>query len=667
MPPTSPPRERDVARVALQGVLIFPSLRPVLMLPASSRASKIGSYSRFTDFFAPMKWLEISLGLRKTILIGAFGTICGMAAAEPSVVIAEKNPYWAMANRNVARTVAFTDSELLKDSASNAFWLAWGYTAPQSETRGNKEMLGRLIALWDWVANVKAQEGAKSHFEDAEKQKDPKANFWNTLPFIESLLILRNANAVPLAQQRAWAASLLPFIEDDFREYGHATKRGWASAAAKNYPNADAQHLAAMYAAYKVYGDERFKENAREFVAAMESHLRAPGAWLYYLGSTPIPLYHGFEIMFLGRYYQMSGDERAADMIRRTKDYYPYTYVPENTVEYSSSPWWKQMWNSTGGPYHAPEIVAWLAGDGRNRWFADLRTKLSLRHSWVAYCGEAWDAGAANRATPEPFPDRYIVPDSSIDGLRGRFGSFSFVGSRGKNTGSFGGCMLADASLPSGYDGYMQLAHIGVEISGKAKAPYYEALRLVADPAEIPTPGAQLIEKDFAALAVRYIPRAQLTPDISFDDWQSEETWLFTPNAVVAVMKVTALKDSPETYPQGIVRLGPASRPTGLDNNKFFVGNLHGQILLTDFPKVELSEGSSDQYSKETRSEIRLRLQPRPARVSKGDHWLYAMVLSPQKDISVLVERKDDSSFVATVDGTGYNVTFFPDLGVTKQ
>ncbi len=614
-----------------------------------------------------MKTISLKCALQKLFVVAALGVMGGFVAAESPVPTEAGNPYWPMANRNVARTVAFTDSELLKDSASNAFWLAWGYTAPQSETRGNKEMLGRLIALWDWVASVKLQEVAKSNFEDAEKQKDPKANFWYTLPFLESLLLLRNANAVPLEQQSAWAASLLPFIEDEFREYGQARKRGWASAAAKNYPNADAQYLAAMYAAYQLYGDERFKESAREFVAAMESQLRPPGAWLYYMGSTPIPLYHGFEIMFLGRYYQMSGDERAADMIRQTKDYYPYTYVPENTVEYSSSPWWKQMWNPTGGPYHAPEMVAWLAGDGRNRWFADLRSQQPFRHYWVVYCGEAWDAGAADRATPEPFPDRYIVPDPSIDGLRGRFGSFSFVGSRGKNTASFGGCLLADASLPSGYDGYLQLAHIGIEIPGKAQAPYFEALRLVADPEEIPTPGAQLIEKDFAALTVRYIPRAQLTPDVAFDDWQAQETWLFTPNAVVAVMKVTALKDNPGTYPQGIVRLGPAPRPSGLENNKFFVGNLHGQILLTDFPKVELSEGSSDQYSKETRSEIRLRLEPRPASISKGDHWLYAMVLSPQKDISVLVERKDDSSFVATVDGVAHNVTFFPDLGVTKQ
>ena len=313
-------------------------------------------------------WLDdVFFGAAEVAPDGAATQTAPAAVAPQQTAMTDKNPYWPMANRSVAAVLALSDEQLSqKNRATNLFWLAWGYTAPQSKSLGKAEVLEKCVRLWDDIA---------ARYTAQQKPDDFKGGFWDHLPLLESLRYLESVDAIDATKKAAWKAALRPQIEEDYREYGHATAHDWATVAAKHYPNADAQHLAVMYLAYLVYGDEKFKTNAQEFTRAMEKHLRPPGAWEYYLGSTPIPLYHGFEIMFLGRYHQLSRDPLAAAMIRRTVDYYPYTYVPENTVEYSSAPWWKQMWDPTGGPYHAPEIVAVLTGDGRNRWFADLRSK----------------------------------------------------------------------------------------------------------------------------------------------------------------------------------------------------------------------------------------------------------------------------------------------------
>ncbi len=565
------------------------------------------------------------------------------------------NPYWPMTATVLRSCLNKPDKEQFseKELAHKIFWYAWGGTAPQSTAKDKAELITKASMAWDALVQLNKEKGKES----------PLGSFWSHLQLLESLRYLKKAPGINPQKWEEWAGSLRPYIEDSYRDYGHATDANWATKAAKVYPNADAQHAAVMSAAWLVYGDQKYKENAHEFIAAMDTQLRSPGAWLYYCKSTPIPLYHGFEIIFLGRCYQLTGDPLAADQIIRTKDYYPYTYSPENTVEFSTSPWWKQMWNPSGGPYHAVEMVAWLTGDGRNRWFADLRAKSFARHYWIVYCGEAYDAAAQKGLpTPEPFPDQYIVKDDSIDGFRGRFGTFSWAGARGKNAMSFASAMIANSKLPNGYDAYLQFAHIGIPISGMDGKAYYNSLRLVANPELIPTPGQSIVNKDSATLQVSYIPRLQANPEKEYNDWMVKENWLFTKQGLVGILSVRALQDRPEALPKGVLRFGPETRPHLMRGTDFSYGSLKGRILQSDFDKIEMRNGSPDQHEKEPHVEIHLTVTSLDSKsIVRGKTFSFAVLITPEEGLPAQITENSAGGWKITLGNMEYTLPTTPE------
>jgi hypothetical protein len=355
----------------------------------------------------------------------------------------------------------------------------------------------------------------------------------------------------------------------------------------------------------------------------------------------PSPLYHGFEIVFLGRYYQLSRDPLSAELIRKTQDYYPLVYSSPTAVEYSSAPWWKQGWDALGGPFHAPEFAAWLCEDGANRWFADARAGTYQPFYWTVYCAEAWDAGTSNRARPMPPSRSFLVEDKSIAGLRGANGAFSFVGSRGQSVMSFGGCMVG--AVGDGYGGYLQVARLGITVPGDADKPYYQCLRAVATPAAS-VAGSQQIDRNFAALTARFVPRAQFAPLALFDDWESRETWLFTPDGVVAIFEATSLCDDPQGWPEGFIRLGPLRRPHQLHGAEFSVGPLYGKLLNFESFDAVMNTGAPDQNERESRVEIRLKLKSRTDHIRRGEKWSYAAAFFPESGRSATVNLHPDSS-----------------------
>lgn len=559
-----------------------------------------------------------------------------------AVQTSTENPYWRMAERTVSDILKSDEPKLLEEgNGGAAFWLAWAYTSPKSKFKGRPEIREKVIQIWDGTASrLKASK---------EPWTTKDGNFWNLMSLLDSLLFIEGSKEFPTDKVTSWKEALRPAVEESWREYGHKTDKSWATKAAKEYPNADAQHAAVMMAASLVYGEEKYRQNAAEFVQAMDQYLKPPGAWLYFKGSSPIPLYHGFELIFLGRYYQLSRDPLAADQIRRTKDYYPYTFTPENTVEGTSTPSWKYGWNPSGGPYHAVEFVAWLAGDGHNRWLADLRAKQYARHYWIAYCGEAWDEAGDQKAKPEPFPDRFIIPDDSIDGLRGRFGKFSFMGGRGKRITGFGSCMLADAALPSGYDGFVHFARLGIAPQGDATTE----LRLVGEDKDGPVPGARVVTDEYAVLAAEFEPR--LPSDVEAparNDWSVKERWLFTPNAVVALFEAVAQKDDPGGLPIGRIELGPNSREALLNGKSFQIGNLHGKVLLSD--GFTLHSESVPPEPKNKFYAIVLKPESAPGKIQKGDTWKYAVVFSPEADISAEARFQENGDAIVKLGASEY-------------
>jgi|GEM_PF-2881476 len=583
------------------------------------------------------------------------GLLSAGASQEPAAAGGLQNPYWPMANKAVAEVARLPENGLLTEKhGGHAFWLAWGSTSPHSTFADKPLLREKLVRVWDAAA------------ERLEKADAATGNMWNLLPALDSLLMLQRAEAFPEATLAGWKAALRPPVEKIRTEVGGKSGSHWVSTAAFEYPNADAQHAAIMQAASLVYAEPEFAQTARAFAHGMRDHLYAPGEWRYYRDSTPAPVYHGTELMFLGRYYQLSRDPEAAELIRATKDYYPFVFATENAAEYTSAPWWKQIWNSLGAQYHATEIAAWLCGDGMNRTMADRRAKRSQPYYWVAYAGEAWEEGAARRATPEALPEAFIIEAPAITGIRGRFGNFSFVGSRGKQAAGFGGCLLVDRALaPQQEDGYLQFARMGITIAGRENRPYAQRLRFLPDPSRAPVPGGHVIGEGFAALAARFQP---VPPTIDPNpaqarraDWEVVEQWLFTPRGIVGILEARALRDRPSGLPEGIVRLGPLRRPHEWDRGGTFrVGNLHGRFLRRTGFELDAAE-TPDPNGQDRRLELQLRLARKPPEITAGQRWSYAVYLAPVSDPAASLVRHEDGSLSIALDGSEYRLMFSDD------
>jgi hypothetical protein len=573
------------------------------------------------------------------------------APPPPSPAIQVTNPYWPMANQAVKGVVALPEAELLTEQhGNNAFWLTWGLTSPHSTFPNRDSLREKLLQVWDTAAVRLRQGNANS------------GNMWNLLAALDSLLMLEKRKAIPQDRINEWKEALRPPVDTMREEVGSKSDLNWATKSAFQYPNMDAQVAAIMAAASLVFQDQKYAETAKAFAHGMRDYLYAPGEWRYYRDSTPIPIYHGTELMYLGRYYQLLRDPEAAKLIRATKDYYPYVFETENAAEYTSAPWWKQMWHSLGAQYHATEIAALLCGDGRNRWYADQRAKRFHPYYWVAYAGDAWEEGAATRVAPEPPPETFLIDAPSVTGLRGRFGKFSFVGSRGKQAMGFGGCMMVDRSIDAlHYDGYLQFARMGITIPGKEQLPYLQRLLLLPDSSQAPVPGGHVIGEGFAALTARFQPAPPTidpNPEQALQsDWEILERWLFTPNGIVGVLEAKALKDQPIGLPEGILRLGPLARPHEWNpDGAFHVGNLHGRFLAMSGFTLSSTE-SEDINQKEKRWELQLRLASPPTTIKAGETWSFAVALFPKPDATAKIVKNDDETLVVTLDGTDYRLS----------
>jgi len=597
----------------------------------------------------------------------------------------EKNPYWPMCNSAAAEVIAMSDQDLVKDGGGlhhdrihNVFWLSWALASPHSIHRDKPELLEKTIRVWDVIAGRLVEASAQDPDFDQIWNNKTEGGGWNHLPALESLRMLAGVSQIPPDKLAGWKEALHPFIEHGFRSYEGKDSSSYASRAAGQYPNADAQHAAAMMAASLVYKDDRYRQSAEKFVRAMEPALKPPGGWQYILQSAPVPLYHAFELIFLGRYYQLSHDPVAADQIRRTENYYPYVYAPEDTAEYTSCLGVKQAWNPASGAAHAAEFAAWLAGDGRNRWFADQRARRAEQFYWTLFCAEAWDEQGTRRAKPEPFPDAFIIPDETIDGLRGRFGHFSFMGSRAQMSLGAGGCFLSDKNVPGGFDSYLQFARLGIAAPGKENGIHHTDIRLGSSWEDSPVRGGRVIEKDLAALAVEFTPYTELqTSEAAFgspskkaawerkEDWKIRETWLFTPRFVVAIFEATALQNDLTGRPVGIIRMGPFSRPHGLEGRKFFVGGLHGEIIQSDLPEVKMQTGAPDRYDKDKRVEIRLTSGGSPEVIPKGGQVGYAVAFSPDANLSYQLEKQKTGAWLLRVGHEEFLLNPLDDGGLT--
>ena len=157
--------------------------------------------------------------------------------------------------------------------------------------------------------------------------------------------------------------------------------------------------------------------------------------------------------------------------------------------------------------------------------------------------------------TSAPTPDNYFVYDRNIQGPRGRFGPYSFSGTsrnmpnedRGKST--YVGAMMLypsgklPAGVPPGYPLNAALDVAGTEVVIKSNGDA---------PAELSREetNAVTVDRDVAAVTTNYRISPYHGPATNF---AGQQAWLYTPQRIIGLVKVTSLKDQDVFGVNGVI------------------------------------------------------------------------------------------------------------------
>ena len=233
-----------------------------------------------------------------------------------------------------------------------------------------------------------------------------------------------------------------------------------------DYANPDFYHLSGLAAAWKVTGNERYREEAAAMIRRYEDALFEGGGVAYFLKNSPE---HGYQQMVVKGtvlYWDATGDPYALEWLRRLAPYFPNVQHRSGLLTDAEHPHLKHRLYKPLNPA-APAMLAAALGDGTNRWAADIATKvradnvanrmpsfLDNNPNWYNFHHTTYAVVALrileNHPLPEPqeLPARRVFVDHSFRGVRSHWDDFTAaVGTRRTND-SLAGSYLTDNTEP---------------------------------------------------------------------------------------------------------------------------------------------------------------------------------------------------------------------------
>ncbi len=435
--------------------------------------------------------------------------------------------------------------------ASQALAAAWAAGWQDSPRRGDQTLIAHASALVNFCL-AQQKEGSWFYSRRWEAGGDPNSDRFALGPLMDAVYWLR---LLPEGEQAwpRWEAPLRELVDFQYTHWGRRSGHAWSDSAGR-YPNQDVFHLAEMALAHRFWGDDRYLASARDMLDGLEAHLLPDGGLNYIGPETEIPCYHDLNVYWIARYYDLTGDERARDLLALTVAYYPLTYSDEGRPEYYTDCWWKHYWSdgSAGGP----EIIAGITGDPHNKWLADrLLERVGPGDSYRAiYAGLFY----RDDIEPQPLPDSCLRFDRNIGGPRGRFGSWYFAGVTGGGArDTFVGAMVCDPARADPLNGAFLAASIEVGLGGEG--PRHRTALYTSGPDDLTDVA---LAGEAAAVAARYSPRAPYInsvpdPKVPPTPWRATQLWLLTRHGLLGLVELEATEEQTVPRLAGELRFGP--------------------------------------------------------------------------------------------------------------
>ena len=313
--------------------------------------------------------------------------------------ISPDNPYLKMSKHALARAMHMADE---KKKKGEAFWLTWGYVAPESKLRGNKKLKER--ALFFTNATL-------------EKLAAKPSGYWSLIPALKTIEFWMDSKEIDDKQIKNWLKQLRPSVESC---YNGQNGDSWLVIAPNVLHQAAAGLELAAHVYGKVYPDDKalplWRAQALKCVKKAETQQLPGGAFSYIRSSGPDPCYYNFDSNFLGIYYLLTGNEQVKRSLVKMSGW-SKSATTCGWLTAFSSPWWKHTWG-TGGPYFAPEIIASLSKDPLTRGVMNVRLQASQPYYFTYYAMYFYD-GSVN---PMAISDRCEFDENANGGAMRRGG-----------------------------------------------------------------------------------------------------------------------------------------------------------------------------------------------------------------------------------------------------
>jgi hypothetical protein len=401
------------------------------------------------------------------------------------------------------------------------------------------------------------------------------------------------------------------------------------------YPNMDAIFCQIMVLGHGLTKYDGCQREAERFLKILESAQFPGGAWTYIQGTNECPIYHGGDLVALGRIWEANRDERVQRMIQRSVPYYPQIASHELVAEYYTDPWWKHQWVDLD-PW-GPDIVASLTGDGRNRWMANrLRdafgAKLMAMNDAEPHFCLPWFVDAARlwQDVPETPPESiFLTYDANIEGPRARWADWSWAA-----TARYGSDTIVGAMLNRQQDGHVvALMGITPEIEHQHEGqPDAGMTRLALGVTPCGTRGTTQIEGDRATFDVTY----QMASFRSVwgqapypSAWECRQHWQMDAHALRGQIEVVSLKDQDAPSPLVRIRWGRHLRLEELPAGGYVYGPFCLHIRRSDFPTRLIQPATACVYET-VQDATQLILRPPPA-----THYAQGQTFALELEISL--------------------------------
>lgn len=338
----------------------------------------------------------------------------------PPIPSKSSNPFYkkAMADAKGYMREKSIAADMLK--AEN---VAMAFAHPQSQTSANSKL---MILMLDYF---EASLNGKFKFEGQFEVAHPVRAFLTYSSVYPNLF--------PPSRKKLWMKTL----EDEADRIYNLTSR-WRNGQPLPVTNLDSNYMIAMMDYSVIFNNKKYAKRAKEACEKIGLNMLEDGAYRYNPIAMPVPHYHSVMTRNLTRYWLVSNDAHAKELLIRQAWYWPLTLSYDTSGhgygDDSSTVTYKKAgpYNSAGRVGSSQYLISAISGIPEIASMWECKNSISRGESELPLLLAA--AFYRKDLKKKELPEEFIAYDKNIMGPIGRFKGFSFSGSSRDSTFPWG-------------------------------------------------------------------------------------------------------------------------------------------------------------------------------------------------------------------------------------